>query len=131
MDSYGFFAKLFENNTDDKLIKALDDGLDFELEDKSHKINFYTAALSIGSPELVRACINNGASVDFSDMATLYRPFPVNSTLNITMTAGRPDILEVLLEEGADYEKLFQRGIAWNLRNNLCPELEIEPDFRP
>ncbi len=130
MDSYGFFAKLFENNTDDKLIKALDDGLDFELEDKSHKINFYTAALSIGSPELVRACINNGASVDFSDMATLYRPFPVNSTLNIAMTAGRPDILEVLLEEGADYEKLFQRGIAWNLRNNLCPELEIEQDFR-
>lgn len=40
MDSYGLFAKLFENNTDDKLIKALDDGLDFELEDKSHKINF-------------------------------------------------------------------------------------------
>ena len=67
MDSYGLFTKLFENNTDDKLIKALDNGLDFELEDKSHKINFYAAALSIGSPELVRACIRNGASTFIAD----------------------------------------------------------------
>ena len=122
MDSYGFFAKLFENNTDDKLIKALDDGLDFELEDKSHKINFYTAALSIGSPDVVRACIRNGANTFIADDIYLYRPFPAVSTINIALTHRRPDVLEVLLSEGATLKPLFKKGAAWNLRNNLCPE---------
>lgn len=122
MNSYGLFEKLFENNTDDELIKALDNGLDFELEDESYKINFYTAALSIGSPEVVRACIRNGASMHTADMITLYRPFPLVSTLNIAMTARRADILKVLLEEGANPDSLFMHGIAWNLRNNSCPD---------
>ena len=104
------------------MIEALDNGFDFELEDKSRRINFYTAALSIGSPDVVRACIRNGASVNLADMITLYRPFPLVSTLNIAMTAGRADILKVLLEGGANTDSLFVRGIAWNLRNNSCPE---------
>ena len=107
MNSYGLFTKLFKNNTDDKLIKALDYDFDFELEDGSCRINFYTAALSIGSPDVVKACIRNGANPNFADMATLYSPFPTNSTLNIAMEAGRPDILQVLLEEGAQPELLF------------------------
>ena len=68
MSSEGLFAKVFASNTDEALINAVNNGIDFE----PYRINFYTAALSMGSPELVRACIHNGASVDSADMSTLY-----------------------------------------------------------
>ena len=73
MSSEGLFAKVFASNTDEALINAVNNGLDFEIcEDEPYGINFYTAALSMGSPKLVRACIHNGASVDSADMSTLY-----------------------------------------------------------
>ena len=110
----------------------MNNGLDFEIcEDEPYGTNFYTAALSLGSPELVRACIHNGASVDSADMSTLYLPFPKVSPLYIAISAGRTDIVKVLLEEGSNIEALFRRGIAWNLRNTLCPEnSEQVTDFR-
>lgn len=121
--SCSLFCESFAANTDEALINAVNNGLDFEIcEDEPYGINFYTAALSSGSPELVRACINNGASADSADMSTLYRPFPKVCPLYIAMSAGRADVVKVLLEEGANIEALCRRGIAWNLRNNLCPE---------
>lgn len=49
MSSEGLFAKLFAANTDEALINAVNNGLDFEIcEDEPYGINFYTAALSMG-----------------------------------------------------------------------------------
>ena len=64
---------MFKANTDEALLNAVNNGLDFEIcENEPYGINFYTAALSMGSPELVRACIHNGASADSADMSTLF-----------------------------------------------------------
>lgn len=51
MGSEGLFTKVFAANTDEALINAVNNGLDFEIcEDEPYGINFYSAALSRWSP---------------------------------------------------------------------------------
>ena len=125
-----FFAKLFEKNTDEQLIEAVNNGFDPQLKDEYNGTNFYRAAIEAGSPKLVRACLKHGSgSIDLTDYISLYRPFPAVSALKIAMESRRSDNVEILMTAGAKHKKLFKRGIAWNMRNNLCPETleELDP----
>ena len=125
MELNGFFEEVFRQNTGEQLINAVNKGLSIDFcEGAFGDMNLYTAALIAGSPELVKACIYRGADIDYADTPTLNRPFPEVSPLYIAMKNGRADILDLLLDEGADASMLFMKGIAWNLRMNLCPETD-------
>ena len=127
-----FFENVFAHNTDAQLIDAINKGLSLEFSERGFgDLNLYTAALIAGSPEVVKACLDNGADVDYADTPTLDRPFPEVSTLNIAMEHGRTDILDLLLSEGAGTILLCLKGIAWNMRMNFCPETGEEfSDFK-
>ena len=132
MELNGFFEKVFRCNTDEQIINAINNGLSCEFSERGFwDMNLYTAALIAGSPELVKTCLDKGAYLDYADTPTLNSPFPKVSTLNIAMENGRADVLDVLLEEGASPRMLFMKGIAWNMRMNLCPETSSDiSEFR-
>lgn len=127
--SKGFFENLFEKNTDEQLINAVNNGFDPKLKNWSNGMNFYMAAIKMGSPKLVRACLSHGCSPIIVDGIALYSPFPAVSALRIAMESRRSDNVEILMVAGAKHKKLFKRGVAWNMRNNLCPETleELDP----
>ena len=60
-----FFENVFAHNTDAQLIDAINKGLSLEFSERGFgDLNLYTAALIAGSPEVVKACLDNGADVD-------------------------------------------------------------------
>jgi ankyrin repeat protein len=124
------YKDVFANNSEEALISAVKNGLSVYLRNRDGEYGdyqtFYDAAIRYGTPGIVKACIEAGASVHCVDprRARTTSPHAVTSSVVAAIEADNAAALRVLLEAGANVKIL--KDVQWSLRRNIFPEASTD-----
>ena len=129
------YIEIFENNTEEALVKAVRNGMNVYLRNYSISYSdyndyetFFEAAVRYGTPALVNACIDMGADVNCVAPIKAQRTSPraVTSSLIAAMRAYNPETLRALFERGARTGVL--NNLEWEIQRNFIPEAENDEE---